>query len=51
MTYAARNLHGIPAGRFCDAADVGAAVAFLAGPGSSYVTGQSICINGGSVLR
>lgn len=44
-------LDGIPIGRFCDAADVGAAVAFLAGPGASYVTGQSICINGGSVLR
>jgi meso-butanediol dehydrogenase/(S,S)-butanediol dehydrogenase/diacetyl reductase len=44
-------LDGIPAGRFCEPADVGAAVAFLAGPGGAYVTGQSICINGGSVLR
>jgi NAD(P)-dependent dehydrogenase (short-subunit alcohol dehydrogenase family) len=44
-------LDGIPAGRFCDPADVGAAVAFLASAGASYVTGQSICINGGSVLR
>jgi meso-butanediol dehydrogenase/(S,S)-butanediol dehydrogenase/diacetyl reductase len=44
-------LDGIPAGRFCEPADVGAAVAFLASAGASYVTGQSICINGGSVLR
>jgi meso-butanediol dehydrogenase / (S,S)-butanediol dehydrogenase / diacetyl reductase len=44
-------LAGIPAGRFCEPADVGAAVAYLAGPGGAYVTGQSICINGGSVLR
>ncbi len=44
-------LDGIPVGRFCDPADVGAAVAYLAGPGASYVTGQSICVNGGSVLR
>ena len=44
-------LDGIPAGRFCEPDDVGAAVAFLAGPGAAYVTGQSICINGGSVLR
>jgi NAD(P)-dependent dehydrogenase (short-subunit alcohol dehydrogenase family) len=44
-------LDGIPAGRFCDPADVGAAVAYLAGPGASYLTGQSICVNGGSVLR
>lgn len=47
----AAYLDGIPAGRFCEPADVGAAVAYLAGPGAAYVTGQSICINGGSVLR
>jgi NAD(P)-dependent dehydrogenase (short-subunit alcohol dehydrogenase family) len=44
-------LDGIPAGRFCEPSDVGAVVAFLAGPGAAYLTGQSICINGGSVLR
>ncbi|MCW2917913.1 MAG: hypothetical protein JWN52_5981, partial [Actinomycetia bacterium] len=25
--------------------------AFLAGPSSGFVTGQSICVNGGTVLR
>jgi meso-butanediol dehydrogenase/(S,S)-butanediol dehydrogenase/diacetyl reductase len=47
----ASYLDGIPAGRFCEPSDVGAAVAYLASPGASYVTGQSICVNGGSVLR
>jgi meso-butanediol dehydrogenase/(S,S)-butanediol dehydrogenase/diacetyl reductase len=41
----------IPAGRFCTPADVGAAVAYLAGPGADFVTGQSICVNGGTVLH
>lgn len=44
-------LDAIPLGRFCDPADVGAVVAFLAGRGAAYLTGQSICINGGSVLH
>jgi NAD(P)-dependent dehydrogenase (short-subunit alcohol dehydrogenase family) len=44
-------LDAIPAARFCDPADVGAAVAYLVSPGAAYVTGQSICVNGGSVLR
>jgi meso-butanediol dehydrogenase/(S,S)-butanediol dehydrogenase/diacetyl reductase len=44
-------LDNIPAGRFCTPDDVGAAVAYLVSPGAAYVTGQSICINGGSVLR
>jgi NAD(P)-dependent dehydrogenase (short-subunit alcohol dehydrogenase family) len=44
-------LAAIPAGRFCAPDDVGALVAYLASPGAAYVTGQSICVNGGSVLR
>ncbi len=44
-------LDGIPAGRFCTPDDVGALVAWLAGPGAAYVTGQSLCVNGGSVLH
>jgi NAD(P)-dependent dehydrogenase (short-subunit alcohol dehydrogenase family) len=44
-------LDAIPAGRFCTPADVGALVAYLASPGASYITGQSLCVNGGSVLR
>jgi NAD(P)-dependent dehydrogenase (short-subunit alcohol dehydrogenase family) len=44
-------LAAIPAGRFCTPDDVGALVAWLCGPSSSYVTGQAICVNGGSVLH
>jgi NAD(P)-dependent dehydrogenase (short-subunit alcohol dehydrogenase family) len=44
-------LGGIPAGRFCTPDDVGALVAYLASPGAAYVTGQTICVNGGSVLH
>lgn len=47
----ASYLAAIPAGRFCTPADVGAVVAFLAGPAAAYVTGQSLCVNGGSVLH
>jgi NAD(P)-dependent dehydrogenase (short-subunit alcohol dehydrogenase family) len=41
----------IPAGRFCTPADVGALVAWLCSPGAAYMTGQAICVNGGSVLH
>ncbi len=44
-------LRNIPLGRFCDPDDVGALVAFVAGPGASYLTGQTLCPNGGSVLH
>jgi 3-oxoacyl-[acyl-carrier protein] reductase len=37
----------IPLGRLGRGEDVAAAVTFLAGPGSSYITGQVIHINGG----
>jgi meso-butanediol dehydrogenase/(S,S)-butanediol dehydrogenase/diacetyl reductase len=47
----AAYLDAIPAGRFCTPEDVGALVAWLAAPGAAYVTGQSICVNGGSVLH
>jgi NAD(P)-dependent dehydrogenase (short-subunit alcohol dehydrogenase family) len=47
----AAYLGGIPAGRFCTPDDVGALVAYLASPGAAYVTGQTICVNGGSVLH
>jgi NAD(P)-dependent dehydrogenase (short-subunit alcohol dehydrogenase family) len=43
-------LGAIPVGRFCAPEDV-AVVAFLAGPSSTFVTGQSICVYGGTVLR
>lgn len=46
-----RYLDGIPAGRFCEPADVGGLVAYLASPAAAYVTGQTLLVNGGSVLR
>ena len=46
-----RLLTDVPAGRLCRAADVGALVAWLAGPGAEFVTGQAICTNGGSILH
>ena len=46
-----RYLRDIPAGRFCTPADVGAVVGWLCGPAAAYVTGQAICVNGGSVLH
>ena len=40
----------IPAGRFGQAADIAKAVAFLAGPDASYITGQTLSVNGGLVM-
>jgi NAD(P)-dependent dehydrogenase (short-subunit alcohol dehydrogenase family) len=47
----ASYLNAIPAGRFCTPADVGGLVAWLCQPAAAYVTGQAICVNGGSVLH
>ena len=44
-------LANIPAGRFCEPDDVAALVAFVAGPRASYLTGQALCVTGGSVLH
>jgi NAD(P)-dependent dehydrogenase (short-subunit alcohol dehydrogenase family) len=40
-----------PTGRLATPADVGATVAWLAGPGAASVTGQAICVNGGVTLH
>ena len=40
----------IPIGRPGDAREVGAAIAFLCSPGSSYVTGTSFVVDGGLLL-
>lgn len=37
----------VPLGRFGTADDVAETVAFLAGPGAAYITGQTIHVNGG----
>ena len=47
----ASYLEAIPAARFCTPEDVGGTVAWLCGPTASYVTGQAICVNGGSILH
>jgi NAD(P)-dependent dehydrogenase (short-subunit alcohol dehydrogenase family) len=47
----ASYLDNIPLGRFCEPEDAGALVAWLAGDGASYVTGQVFLTNGGSVLH
>jgi len=44
-----RLLADVPAGRMCNPEDVAEVVTFLAGPGASFITGQAICVNGGSV--
>ena len=40
----------IPLSRLGDAADVAAAVAFLAGPEASYITGETLNVNGGMYM-
>jgi 3-oxoacyl-[acyl-carrier protein] reductase len=43
-------ISGVPLGRLGDPeTDIGSAVAFLAGPTASYITGTTLTIDGGSV--
>lgn len=42
---------GTPTGRLATPEDVGATVAWLAGPGAANITGQAICVNGGLTLH
>ncbi|MFN0030195.1 MAG: SDR family NAD(P)-dependent oxidoreductase [Acidimicrobiales bacterium] len=46
-----RYLADIPVGRFVTPADVGEVVAWLATDPGGFVTGQSICVNGATVLH
>ena len=41
----------IPLGRFGQPAEVAAAVVFLASPAAGYVTGTTIDVNGGMLMR
>ncbi len=41
----------IPLGRLGSTDDVAAVVKFLAGPGASYITGQTLVVDGGMVMR
>lgn len=40
----------VPMGRFADASEVAAAIAFLASPAASYITGISLAVDGGRTL-
>ncbi|MBL7754570.1 MAG: SDR family oxidoreductase, partial [Chitinophagaceae bacterium] len=40
-------LHEIPMRRFGQAEEIAALAAFLATPAAAYITGQSICVDGG----
>ncbi|HZJ04804.1 MAG TPA: SDR family oxidoreductase [Nocardioidaceae bacterium] len=41
----------VPLQRMGQPSDVSGLVAFLAGPDAQYMTGQSVCINGGVIMR
>jgi NAD(P)-dependent dehydrogenase (short-subunit alcohol dehydrogenase family) len=41
----------IPLGRIAQPEDIARAVGFLVSPEAAYITGQSLCVNGGAILQ
>ena len=46
----ARYLKSVPMGRFAQPAEIGAAIAFLAGDEAAFITGQTLFVDGGASL-
>ncbi|HRE04137.1 MAG TPA: SDR family oxidoreductase, partial [Opitutaceae bacterium] len=47
---AARMLSSVPLGRFAEAGEVAAAIAFLASPAAAYINGINLPVDGGRTL-
>ena len=46
-TVSATMLATVPAGRFAEAHEIAAAIAFLASPAAGYISGVSLAVDGG----